>query len=150
MRHISAPAVTEVPVLVVHKLEVRQGELFFQQFGELVLNGLCPFANQDNKLIYVPSNTPPRDLSVVALKLRWLMGCLGAEVLLRPNLAVQLRIVDEGHTILGCLLHHLGCDLLLVHPKEAVLLGVILEYYDARHLLIADLHGGHLSLMVLF
>ena len=57
LRHVARPAVTEVPVVVVYKLEIREGELLLQQFGKLVLDGLGPLAHQHNKLINVPGYT---------------------------------------------------------------------------------------------
>ena len=48
---------TKVPVMVIDELEIRQRELPLQQFGELILDGLCPLAYQHNKLINVPGDT---------------------------------------------------------------------------------------------
>ena len=53
----SMMAVTKVPVMVIDELEIREGELPLQQFGELILDGLCPLAYQHNKLINVPGYT---------------------------------------------------------------------------------------------
>ena len=43
--HVAGPAMTEIPMVVVDKLEVWKGELLLQQGRELVLNGLGPLAN---------------------------------------------------------------------------------------------------------
>ena len=44
----------QVPVLVVHELEVRQGEFGLQEYGELLLDGLGPLAYQYDELVLLP------------------------------------------------------------------------------------------------
>ena len=44
-RHIARPAVAEVPVVVINKLEVWEGEFLFEEVGELVLDGLGPLTH---------------------------------------------------------------------------------------------------------
>ena len=47
----------QIPMLIVNELEVRQRELFFQQFSEFLLDGLSPFAYENVELIYRPNHT---------------------------------------------------------------------------------------------
>ena len=67
-RHIARPAVTEVPVVVVDELEVREGEVLFEEVGELGLDGLGPLTHQHNELINVPCHTTTGNLRVVTLE----------------------------------------------------------------------------------
>ena len=55
--------------LRVHELEVRQGELLLQQFGELLFNWLCPLAHQHNELV----NSPCYSTTFALLDVRCLM-----------------------------------------------------------------------------
>ena len=72
-------------MLVVHELEVRQGELGLQQCGELLLNRLGPLAHEHDELVDGPRHAPAGNLRVVALELRLQM------LRLRPEELLELR-----------------------------------------------------------
>jgi len=139
--------VTEVPVLVVHELEVREGELLLNEGRELVEDGFCPVAHEDDELVDVPSHAAAGNLRVVALKLGGFVLGLGLEVLLGPNLTVQLRVVDEGQSFVGCFLYLFGCQFLLANAKEYVIFGVVPKDSDGRHGLVEGAHVSHLGVM---
>lgn len=69
------------------------------------------------------------------------------EILFHPHLSVKMRIIDEGQSLLRSLFNHLRSDFLLADSKERILVKVIPEDTDARHLLVKGLHVSHLSLM---
>ena len=70
---VSGPAVTEIPMFVITKLKVRQGEVLFKQRGQLILYILCPLTDEDHKMIYRPSYTATRYLYIIAAELRRLV-----------------------------------------------------------------------------
>ena len=84
-------------MLVVHELEVRQGELLLQQFGELLLNWLCPLAHQHNELVNSPCYSATGHLRVVALELGIQVLGLSTEILLElrssPYDKGQVRVI---------------------------------------------------------
>ena len=49
--HISRPAMTKIPVLIIDKLEVRKREFFFDKCRKLIKNRLCPMTYKDDELI---------------------------------------------------------------------------------------------------
>ena len=99
-RHVARPTVTKIPMLVINKLEVWQGELFLNQFCQFVLDGFGPMTNKDNELINGPRYTAARYLCIVALELRLIMLGLSTEILLGPDLTVQVWIVYKGFPFL--------------------------------------------------
>ena len=72
---------------------------------------------------------------------------LRTEIFPCPHLSMQLWIVDERFPFFCSFLHHLGSELLLSHAKEHLVIKVIPEDTDARHLLVKRLHVCHLLVM---
>lgn len=147
-RHIATPAVAEVPMVIIDKLEVREGELLLEQLCELLLNRLSPLANEHDELIDVPSHSASGDLRVVASKPSLLAFSLSLEILLCPDLPVQFGVVDERNTFLSRLFHFARCEFLLMYPKEPVFHRIVPENPYARHLLVEGGHVLHLRLVV--
>ena len=131
--HISGPSVAQIPMLVIDELEIRKREFLLNQLREFVQDGLGPMTDQNDELVDIPCHASARDLGIIPRKLCLDVFGLGLEILLRPDLPMQPRIVDERNALLGSLLHFTWCDFLLVDPKEALLPRVIPE----------DTHGGH-------
>ena len=137
-------------MLIVHKLKVGQGEGFFNQFCQFVLDGFRPMANEDDELVDGPSHTASWYLSIVALEFCLIMLGLGAEILFGPNLTVQMGVVDKGLTLLGSFLYFTWGKLFLTYTKECVIFGVIPEDAYGWHRFIEGTHVVHLGFMAYF
>ena len=135
---------------IVHELEVREGELLFNQLCEFVKNRLGPVTYKHNELINVPSYTSTWYLSVITHKLCFNMLRLSLKILFHPYLTVQMWIVNKRNSFIGSLLNHLRSNLFFTNTKKAVFFGVVPKDSDTGHLLVESLHIGHLGLMLFF
>ena len=136
--------------MVVDELEVWEGELLFKESRELVLNGLCPLAYKNYEFIDIPSYASTRNLSVITLELSTFTLRLSLKVFPLPYLTMELGVVDERYTFLSCFFYYLRGEFFLVDTKEIVVLWVVPEDSNARHLLVEGLHILHLSFTVFF
>lgn len=50
------PSIPQIPMLVINKLEIRQGELLLEQRGQFLMDGLGPLSDKDDKLIDIPND----------------------------------------------------------------------------------------------
>lgn len=141
--HIARPSVAQIPMLVIDEFEIREGEFLLYQGGQLVEYRFCPMANQDDELVDVPSHPPARYLGVIALELGFFMLGLSLEILLSPNLAMQLGVVDERHTLFSSLFHHLWRQLFLMDAKERLFCWIIAEKTYTWHLFVKCLHVAY-------
>ena len=114
-------------MLVIHELEVRQREFFLKQFRQFLLDGLGPFAYENDELVNRPYHTAGQ------------AGIIGTQ------LSLHIRITDKGAPFLCRLFDHLRSDFFLTHAKETMIGRIVPENAHARHLLIERAHVIHLS-----
>lgn len=135
-------------MFVVNVFEVWEGEFLFEEGGKFFLDGLSPMAHENDELVDVPSNTASGYLGVVAFEFGGFMLSLGTEIFFCPNLAMQMRIVDEGHAFFGGFFHLLGGEFLFANAKEIVFFGIVPKDTHAWHLLVKGAHIVHLRLSI--
>jgi len=120
-KHIPAPVVAQIPMLVVHELEIRQGELFLHKFRKFVQDWLGPVAYIDFKLVGIPDNSSSKNRVITDLGRR-----------LNYLKAFRSRI-----------LNHLRRDLPLAHIEQGFLCRIERERAHRRHRHIEGFHICH-------
>ena len=141
---------SEVPVHVIDEFEVRKVEGIFNESGELVLDGLCPFAHENDELVDVPRDASAGNLGVVALELRVFVFGLCQKVFFCPYLTMQVRVIDEWQAFVGRFLHLFWSELFLADAKEIVFLDIVPEDAYRWHFFVKGCHIGHLLVMQVF
>ncbi len=135
---------SEVPVLVVNKLEIGEIKLCFYHFTQLILYFLSPMSYKDYKFINIPCNSATGHISIIAFKFCFQPLNVGTIIFFCPNLTMQLGVCYEWHTILLSLFQHFGSQFHLVYAKEFHFLDVEPEYANARNSAIGKfLHTIH-------
>ncbi len=135
---------SEVPVLVVNKLEIGEIKLCFYHFTQLIFYLSCPFAYKNNKFIYVPGNSSTRHHCVIAFKFCFQPLNVGTIVFFIPYFTVCFGIVDKRYSFVGRHLSYRRCQLHLVDSKEFHRFEVQPENSNTRHSAIGKfLHTIH-------
>ncbi len=124
---------SEVPVLVVNKFKVRELELGFYHFAQLIFYLSCPISYKDYKSIYIPSNSATRHISVIAFEFCFQSLNMSTIIFFCPNLAMQLRVCYKRYTIFFCLFQHFRSQFHFVDSKKLHLFDIEPEYANTRH-----------------
>ena len=138
---------TKVPMFIIDKLEIRKGKLLFYKGSEFIKHRLCPMTNKNNELVDVPGHTTSWNLGIITFELSVFVISLCLKILFSPYLSMQMRIIDKWKTFVSRFFNHLWSNFLLANAKEGIVVRIIPEDTNARHLLIKGFHVGHLSLM---
>ena len=104
---IEKGALSNIPVLVEHKLEGRKGKLCLKEDDEFVFDGASPEADQDHEAVHDPGDATARGSGVVT-----------RELFLLPDIFVRFRIDDERQPIASRRFYLIGRHFLLPDTEK--------------------------------